>query len=181
MTYTWTDEAACVGADTDRVFFPPGPSPDYRDAKTFCADCPIRNACADLALKHEAGQPLGMRFGYQGGLTPEQRLRLDPAGPRTVRVSLSEHSRTIRRGLYEEGLSDSEIADRTGTTTIAIRHWRNRANLPANDLKDQADRERLYAQGMTDSEIARELGQRRNAVFHWRHQRGLPANKVAVS
>ena len=37
-----------------------------------------RAMCARAALEEEAATPLDMRFGVRGGLTPEQRVQLQP-------------------------------------------------------------------------------------------------------
>lgn len=47
-------------------------------AVALCWDCPLRAMCARAALEEEAATPLDMRFGVRGGLTPEQRVQLQP-------------------------------------------------------------------------------------------------------
>jgi len=67
----WQDKAACFGVDPD-VFFPISEE-EAGPALTFCASCRIREECLAWALKN------GERYGVWGGLTEQQRRRLQRA------------------------------------------------------------------------------------------------------
>jgi WhiB family redox-sensing transcriptional regulator len=64
----WQDRAACFGVDPD-VFFPISEE-EAGPALTFCGSCRIREECLAWALKS------GERYGVWGGLTEQQRRRL---------------------------------------------------------------------------------------------------------
>lgn len=74
---SWTEDAICIGADTDRIFFPiakHGREIDYREAARYCAICPVVSECLDDALRAE--RMAGSRHGFRGGMTPDQRAQL---------------------------------------------------------------------------------------------------------
>ena len=50
-------------------------SPLVKEAKTYCAVCPVVAQCLAFALRHE-GPKAAERWGVQGGLTPKERERL---------------------------------------------------------------------------------------------------------
>ena len=64
----WQDRAACFGVDPD-VFFPVSEE-EAGPALTFCGTCLIREECLAWALKN------GERYGVWGGLTEQQRRRV---------------------------------------------------------------------------------------------------------
>jgi WhiB family redox-sensing transcriptional regulator len=64
----WQDRAACFGVDPD-LFFPISEE-EAGPALAFCNACPIRQECLAWALKN------GERYGVWGGLTEQQRRRL---------------------------------------------------------------------------------------------------------
>lgn len=101
-------------------------------------------------------------------------------------VKLSDDEEERRRDLYEEGLSDPEIADRVGVTPSAIAQWRKRRELkpkgagPKTLSGDEEERRRaLYEKGLSDPEIADRIGISRSAVQSWRQDRDLPPNEPA--
>jgi WhiB family redox-sensing transcriptional regulator len=65
----WQQQAACYGIDPD-VFFPTSEE-EAAEALDFCAECRIREICLAWALKN------GERYGVWGGLTEQQRRRLN--------------------------------------------------------------------------------------------------------
>jgi WhiB family redox-sensing transcriptional regulator len=64
----WQERAACFGIDPD-VFFPVSED-EAGPALAFCGSCLIREECLSWALKN------GERYGVWGGLTEQQRRRL---------------------------------------------------------------------------------------------------------
>jgi WhiB family redox-sensing transcriptional regulator len=64
----WQDRAACFGVDPD-VFFPISEE-EAGPALAYCRVCRIREECLAWALKN------GERYGVWGGLTEQQRRRL---------------------------------------------------------------------------------------------------------
>lgn len=84
-----------------------------------------------------------------------------------------------RRELYEQGLSDMEIAEREGVCCQVISSWRKRNHLsvhPAVRERSWALRARLYDSGATDEEIARTMGCSALSVKRWRQRNGLRSN-----
>ncbi len=90
-----------------------------------------------------------------------------------------------RRVLYDEGLTDGEIAERTGFRRGTIGEWRRNSGLPLNDPgryrldKEEDNRRReLHEGGLSDTEIGRRVGVGRSSIVGWRQSRGLPANFI---
>ena len=65
----WQRQAACYGIDPD-VFFPTSEE-EAGEALDFCSGCGVRETCLAWALKN------GERYGVWGGLTEQQRRRLN--------------------------------------------------------------------------------------------------------
>lgn len=173
---SWTEEAVCLGEP--EPFFPKGKVPDYSVARWICQDCPVRTQCAAEVMRRESEQPLSMRFGFQGGMSPEERHALDPRARHGSKFALSEEGQALRLQLYREGASDGDIADRIARTEQQVRAWRLREKLPANEPTDQPhyDRRKLYEDGLTDGEIARKQGVTRHAIRSWRVAAQLRSN-----
>lgn len=64
----WRDFALC--AETDPESFFPEKGGSTRDAKRTCRSCEVRAECLEYALETDE------RFGIYGGLSPEQRRRI---------------------------------------------------------------------------------------------------------
>lgn len=101
----WSVDAACK--DKGKIFFSYKPE-DIAEAKSICAECPVRFACLQDALDlHE-------RFGIRGGVietelriaqginskgetfvNPDRKIRCLFCGPRsTPNLEVAEHKRT---------------------------------------------------------------------------------------
>lgn len=67
----WRGEAACSGVNSD-IFFPPSEedSEATAQAKSICADCPVREACLQYSLA------TNQAAGVWGGLDAAERRRL---------------------------------------------------------------------------------------------------------
>lgn len=82
--------------------------------------------------------------------------------------------------LYQQGMTDSEIARVVGVSRQTVTRYRNRNGLKANytsllQRKNQVPA--LWEQGLTDEEMAVVLGVSRYTVGEWRKKYGLPANR----
>ena len=66
---SWQDRALCPETDPEAFF--PGKGEPAGPAKRVCQSCEVRAECLEYARRH------GIRFGIWGGLTYEQRRRLD--------------------------------------------------------------------------------------------------------
>ncbi|MGY1439483.1 WhiB family transcriptional regulator [Streptomyces reniochalinae] len=80
-TSDWKAKAIC--ADEPDFWYPVGNSgPAKADAdlaKWICnARCYVRAQCREDVLQTEAGWPMDRRHGIAGGLSPSERLALDP-------------------------------------------------------------------------------------------------------
>lgn len=74
----WRNKAACKGVPTDVFFHNRGGNKyrdPYREAKQHCADCPVRLECLQWVMSMETEPTVG-RYGYYGGMTPQERLEL---------------------------------------------------------------------------------------------------------
>lgn len=171
----WRELAACKGkADESYAvgdpFFPNGDAAKPgREAVDTCAACPVHTLCLRDALDAERGLPAKSRYGYYGRTTPEQRARLDPTRKRRPR--LPKDAAALRR-LIDQGLSDDEIADKTGATPREVAA--SRAMMTRHITND--DRMDLWHQGYTDQQIAVTLGVDHRTINKWRERRGLAMN-----
>lgn len=69
----WTLGSACLGMDTDRVFYKP---PKYTRAYSTCRRCSVVVECLAEALLEERIIPQQLLFGVRGGQAPRERLWL---------------------------------------------------------------------------------------------------------
>jgi len=70
----WQRGAACATADPDLFLAETGD--ELREARKFCAACPVRGACLEAALTEEKNERAESRAGIRGGLSPKQRAAL---------------------------------------------------------------------------------------------------------
>jgi WhiB family transcriptional regulator, redox-sensing transcriptional regulator len=67
---TWRKRAACRGLDSE-IFYPDTEDEiDALEAKSVCAQCPVRQPCLEHALAHRE------REGIWGGTTERERRRI---------------------------------------------------------------------------------------------------------
>lgn len=82
------------------------------------------------------------------------------------------------RPLYDQGLTDQEIADKLGCTVNLIGARRRAAGLPSiAQQRNDAKYRHLYDAGYCDAHIAQEIGCSKKAVSVWRNRHGLPFNR----
>ena len=136
-TPDWTG-AACIGHDPEIWYPDPTDTITTREAVDICRGCPVRQACLEQAMREE--ETSGGRYGIRGGLTPEERRKLDTrasacpdCGRRFTAVQMRRHHlrcastrETIR--LHQQGTPWAEIARLQGlhhtTVNARIGHWR---------------------------------------------------------
>lgn len=114
---------------------------------------------------------------------------VEPSGIRAWRLryklaanSVADRNNAERRVLYDQGMSDVQIAKKTGTSARAIGLWRCRAELPNSNFVSPTcnqSRMELYEAGMTDADAEEKLGLNPNVMFWWRKRKGLPSNNPA--
>ena len=69
----WQKEASCRGANIDVFFQEKGGGPyAYREAKKYCAECPVIQQCFEFIMAIEI-DPAVPRYGMYAGMTPSQR------------------------------------------------------------------------------------------------------------
>ncbi|MBU6529667.1 WhiB family transcriptional regulator [Streptomyces mayonensis] len=119
---SWHENAACRSThhhpvDLDLFFPEPDEMDRIREAKSYCAQCPVRRTCLDAALEN------GDREGIRGGMTEEEREllhsklehRLDYArvnatlAGRDVHLTKSER-RAVVRAAYQSGVTPERLA-----------------------------------------------------------------------
>lgn len=70
---TWAKQATCRGTDTQLFFQDKGGGPyAYREAKEYCAACPVIQKCFEYIMAIEV-DPAVPRYGFYAGMTPGQR------------------------------------------------------------------------------------------------------------
>jgi WhiB family redox-sensing transcriptional regulator len=70
MNTSWRQLARCRGVDPE-VFYPVSDDDEAaEEAKSICADCPVREACLEFALSTRE------KNGVWGGLTERERRRV---------------------------------------------------------------------------------------------------------
>lgn len=88
--------------------------------------------------------------------------------------------------MYEAGMTDSEIAEASGSTKQIVACWRNRNKLPVNApqkphefYSDETKSvwQYLYKKGLDDKQIAEIEGCEMSVICSWRHRSGLPPQK----
>lgn len=89
------------------------------------------------------------------------------------------------RALYDEGMSDQQIADALGVNIQGVRNWRGRNRLRCHEKYatralpvaiDEAKARTLYDKGMSDQHIARVIGATPSSVRSWRRRNNIPGN-----
>jgi len=81
--------------------------------------------------------------------------------------------------LYDQGLSDKEIAEHFGVTTGAVQYWRRMQKLAAHrkiNIPAIQQYQELYDQGFTDKQIMEATSRSAGAVSSWRKRQGLAPN-----
>ena len=83
------------------------------------------------------------------------------------------------RALYEQGLTDRQIAEKLECTTTPIFAWRKRWGKAAHVEKPRGkvDPElamQMYLEGKCDREIGEAMNCGHNAIAYWRTRNGLP-------
>lgn len=70
----WRDQARCrdLPADEAEQLFFPGVGKPTTAARVYCAECPVRRSCLELAM----ATPELRWYGIYGGLSPRERQRL---------------------------------------------------------------------------------------------------------
>lgn len=107
---------------------------------------------------------------------------------------LSEEEEKKRLDLYNQGMSDAEIAKRVYVVKNVIQRWRTRRGLSPNvpkgfqkgnkcgcigilsEIKENKRRD-LLKRGLNDTQIARIVGVENSTISQWRRSRGLPSNR----
>lgn len=90
-----------------------------------------------------------------------------------------------RLALYNQGLTDREIAERVHVTPNTITSWRKTYGIPAHPNKRRITPEiaeeilRMYRAGESDAQIAAKIERSKTMVRVWRHKHNLPPNFAA--
>lgn len=65
----WKSFGLCYDVGDPNIWFP-ARGQDFKTAKAICAQCPVRAACLDYALKHR------IRHGIWGGKSERERRKI---------------------------------------------------------------------------------------------------------
>jgi Transcription factor WhiB len=117
----WAGRAACSDITTD-TYFPDDDAAPRPDALLRCAACPVALECLATALVHESVD--GERFGWWGGLGPDERaLVWSRLGQPTVPLPSELDLRTpaaLSRHLRERNRTIPQIAAELGCTERSV-------------------------------------------------------------
>lgn len=104
----WLEQRACRDMPT-AVFFPDRGGSEYGYLRMICSSCPVRLECLDEALYFESFSGESTRFGFQGGMSPDERA-VEAARRDGRRVPVR-----VNRRMKKEGLSTSNPQGAAGT------------------------------------------------------------------
>jgi len=96
----------------------------------------------------------------------------------------SKYDYKVFRKLYDQGLSDTKIAQAAGCAASTVSRWRTLEGLKSKGVSGSAqilDRDRmreLYDAGLSDAKIAREIGCNASTISKWRLRENLLPNGV---
>jgi hypothetical protein len=119
--HRWDERAACAdlpsGTDT---YFPDRGEQPSADALALCTACPVVTECLATALIHES--QAGYRFGWWGGIGPDEREQLARRlGIQTVPVELDIRGPAdLARYLRSQNLTIPSIAAKLGCTERTV-------------------------------------------------------------
>ncbi|MEU0837141.1 WhiB family transcriptional regulator, partial [Streptomyces sp. NPDC005969] len=125
----WRIKAACGAADPDLFFPEPNTAPErIKEAKGYCAGCPVKQACLDEAFRTNE------REAICGGLTPDEREQLlTPGMPmdrfqarrvdnRSARTIAVQHGSDVLVWLVKRQMTVDQVAERLDATPRAVYH-----------------------------------------------------------
>lgn len=118
----WMDSALCAQTDPD-MFFPENGA-SARPAKKICAECPVREACLEFALRTNVDD------GVWGGLSITELRLLRGPNPEVTNRSLVDY--TYVAELVRLGYNDREVAVRANIWPETVWRWRKKNGVPAN-------------------------------------------------
>ncbi len=119
-SHDWADMAGCAGVSGDPYFPEEGEEPPA-EAIQLCVSCPVSGECLASALVYEAAD--GLRHGWWGGYSPDQRAALWPTlRGRAVELpalTLSDPA-SITRRLRADRWTVTAIAAQLGCTERTV-------------------------------------------------------------
>ncbi|NYB73396.1 hypothetical protein HZF24_04500 [Sedimentibacter hydroxybenzoicus DSM 7310] len=131
----------------------------------------------DEDLPEEHKTPEGMNKLIKEILGPKKKPERKPY------KKLGKEEAAERMALYNQGLTDREIAKIQGVKCSIICSWRNNNNLKFNEKINSemialySQRMILYNQGFADKEIAEVEGLTADGIRGWRRRNNLKPNK----
>lgn len=117
----WDDRAACADLLlADDAYFPDDGEPPTTEALARCITCPVAMQCLATALINESED--GIRFGWWGGCSPEEReLIADGIGLTTQQVEMDlRRPADLARSLRAQDRTIPSIATELGCTERTI-------------------------------------------------------------
>lgn len=109
-------------------------------------------------------------------------ILLEPGVDRFVPPPRIDYARV--QSLYNEGLTDKEIAEKLGCNKSKVWEWRTKRGLPSHSNRGKHDLnavEQLYRRGYSDTMISRELSIPAYVVTQWRNRHGYTRNRSKAS
>jgi hypothetical protein len=117
----WDERAACTGLPaTGDPYFPDDGEIPPVEAMAPCLACPVAHECLATALIHEAEE--GLRFGWWGGCSPDEReLLAEHIGLHTRRVEIDRRTPAdLARILRAQNRTVPSIAAELGCTERTV-------------------------------------------------------------
>lgn len=123
LDHSWVERAACAEATPadDHLYFPElGVPPQY--ALALCEGCPVAAECLATGLFYDADD--GLRFGWWGGVSPDERedllVSLETLGDASPQQVASMPSAATARQLRAQNFTITAIASTLGCTERSV-------------------------------------------------------------
>ena len=100
---SWDEKAACKSVDTE-IFFSKW---DLPEAKSICAECPVKTLCLQAALDMEGDASRWHRFGIYGGKTSSERVRISKGHQVPPGIRGTTSRRCVKCGTLMESVGNS--------------------------------------------------------------------------
>lgn len=92
--------------------------------------------------------------------------------------TMEQHTDTVYRDLYRQGMNDAAIAHTTGTSRVAVYEWRKRNHFPPGLPEPEHRYWVKYLAGWSDGAIATFFACPLAEIIAWQEEYELPAQCI---